>query len=191
MLQHGGYPRVHVSALRPLCGTGAQLAERHEFCRPYRPVFRACRIDGGKLHSRSNGAESNALNRPWDATVRVSRTRKCTYVALPTIVQRSTKPPVTMSTDEKPEKVAMNRTILASAAAGGLMLSPFAVQAGTAASAVTAKASQAAAGARRPLPSATDQKAATSLAVAVVIAAGAATYGRVKVFRGHRLARAD
>lgn len=87
----------------------------------------------------------------------------------------------------------MNRTILASVAVGGFVLSPFTAQAGTAASAVIAKASPAATARRSLDPGAdkADQKVATSLAVAVVIAAGAATYGRVKAFRGNRLARAD
>lgn len=88
----------------------------------------------------------------------------------------------------------MNRTILALAAAGGLVLSPFTAQAGTATPAVIATTSPVAVTADRsssPGAGQVDQKVATSLAVAVVIAAGAATYGRVKAFRGTKLARAD
>lgn len=87
----------------------------------------------------------------------------------------------------------MNRTILALAVASGLVLSPFTAQAGTATSAVIARTSPVSSTAERSSssgPSQVDQKV-TSLAVAVVIAAGAATYGRVKAFRGTKLARAD
>lgn len=84
----------------------------------------------------------------------------------------------------------MIRTVLASSAAMGLVFAPMCAQADTDSSAAVSTA-RTPPHAGRPQAGGNDQKIATGLLVAVVVAAGAATYGRVKAFRDTKLARSD
>ena len=84
----------------------------------------------------------------------------------------------------------MIRTVLASSAAMGLVFAPVAAQAGATSSAAISKSSAPHTGSARPPAIGSEQKLATGLMVAVVVAAGAATYGRVKALN-NKLARSD